>query len=965
MNLRRIKIVLGFVLAITTDSVVAQVKSYPPSPDAVQSEIFLAKAGAKAIFVSNYMDYHYAHFELSGTTEIEVTANENITSFTISPQSLNIIGTVNGDKLSFTINQIKTNHEIPAYLVVQINELEKLVILADRPEVDVPQAKGEGIYNVRATAYNADSTGVTSAQSAIQKAIDDASNAGGGIVYIPYGLYQIKQNLALKDNVSLYIEAGSVLKAIADRSEYPMVSGIDPAVIIHDAENVKIYGRGEINASGLAIMNPDLGFTEQSVEHPRRRVIETDHAQNVVLDGIIVKDGTGWTVELKRSDTVDVQEIKVLNHKDINYKIQNDGINSTSSSNTLVNQCFVMTIDDAMCSKARYNDMQNCTFSNNVIFTHSAGVKAGMQSVGNMRNIVFRNCDVIHARRGVGIDTREGYKPIKGVVFNDIRVEELEPTSGGGDYAVEFATTYAPVDNITIRRVTSPNNNKIMLTGDYDITNIQFEGIELNNQLVMSDDMAQVVLGSGINITYSYDSLFSDDIFYKSSFSDISSGWVSPELINNGIKTDVSSNSAAEAWIEFSFTEVKDIHKARVFGANDNETTWMIKYQNDTTTIWSNAFPDVVPITQGWSNKTFYAHATKIRFYFYNSGGNINVNEIQCFANIVDVEDGSGDEGNKHCLLIEPEDLSKHDLFAPFYVADNEGACNGQYIESDVNGDLNAPDAKGRVVASFYIDSTARYHIYLRVIAPSINDDSFWIITDGDAVRYNLIEASTDWIWVEAPKSYELKKGLHKLQIVNRESNTKLDQILISTSPDLPTDCASCANVYDPSIVYYTLNSTVNGSGSIIMEPNDGIYQSGTSVTLTAVPDKDYLFYGWSGDAVSTSNPLTVVMDTDKNITANFIEDSTLQVGISNTIEHEEHVRIYPNPASDVFYVEPLGNAKGTVSLYRIDGVAVRKQYIEQKTIIRTNDIPEGLYLIQYVSDNGKVKYSQSLYIDR
>jgi hypothetical protein len=293
-----------------------------------------------------------------------------------------------------------------------------------------------------------------------------------------------------------------------------------------------------------------------------------------------------------------------------------------------------MTIDDAMCSKARYGPMENCTFSNNVIYTCAAGVKAGMQSVSTMKNIIFRNCDVVHARRGVGIDTKEGGKPITGVVFNDIRVEELEPTSGGSDNCVEFITELAPVDNITVRRLTSPANNKILMQGLFDITNIHFEGIELNNKLVMSDAIADVKLGSGINITHSYDSVFSDDIVYNSTCSDISSGWTNPELLNNGIKSDLATNGVTEAWIEFSCAEAIDIYKAHVYGAGETGTTWMMKYMNDTSTDWSNAFPDNDTISEGWNNKTFYATATKIRFYFYNPDGNIKINEIQCFADV-------------------------------------------------------------------------------------------------------------------------------------------------------------------------------------------------------------------------------------------------------------------------------------------------------------------------------------------
>ena len=957
-------IVLIFtVLTLISQSVIGQVKMYPTPLNAVTSAVFSLKADGSAVYVNDYMDYHYVHFELSGTTTIEVTAPENISTYTVSPVSLGIVATVLGNKLTFNIVQNKTDHETPSYLIVQINNLEKLVILADRPETDVPQASGSGIYNVRNAAYNADSTGVSSAQSAIQKAIDDATNAGGGIVYVPYGLYQIKENLTLKSNVSLYIEAGAVLKSIENRNEYPLVAGIEPAVIIHNAKNVKIYGRGEINASGFAIMNPILGFTEQSVEHPRRRVIETDNSQNIILNGILVKDGTGWTVELKLSDTAVVQNVKVLNHKDINYKIQNDGINATSSSNTLVNQCFVMTIDDAMCSKSRYNGtMKNCTFSNNVIYSWSSGVKAGMQSTGNMVNIVFRNCDVVHARRGVGIDTREGYKPIAGVVFNDIRVEELEPTSGGGDYAIEFATELAPVDNITVRRVTCTTNNKIRLAGLFDLTNIKFEGIELNNKLVMSNAMANASIEPGINVTYSYDSVFTDDIVYDSTYSDISSGWTGAGLINNGIKNDVASNSATEAWIEYSYTEALDIYKARVNISGNTGTTWMIKYWNDTSTVWSNAFPDAVTLIEGWNNKTFYASASKIRFYFYNAAGNININEIQGFADIVAIENNGGADSNK-CLLIEPEDLSGHKQFAPFYVAADATACNGSYVVSDTDGDLNLPSSTGVVNVDFYVDSAARYNFLLRVIALGTSDDSFWVIVDGDAVKYNLIKASTEWIWVEAPKSYDLTKGLHNLKIVNRESNTKLDQILISTSANLPTGCSSCGNKYDPSIIYYTLKTSAVGLGSISLDRADGVYVAGTSVTLTAIPAKGYFFDGWSGDTLSTTNPLQVVMDKNKSIAATFRKIETSNARIFSNNEINGQIQIYPNPANNVLFFNIEGQIEGTITLYGINGIAVRKQYIGQKNTISTSNLPEGLYMIQYISVNGKVKYSQSLYI--
>lgn len=938
----------------------SQVQTYPIPLNAAESEVFSLHIDGNPIAVMKYMDYHYAHFEFDGEIDLQVTASEVITGFTISPQSLKIPGTTNGNQLAFQLSQITSDHVTPNYLVLQINELEKLVILGDRPETDVPPSTGEGIYNILEYPYNADPTGETNTQAVIQQAIDDANSNGGGTVYVPNGLYRIKQNLALKSNVHLYLAPGAVLKAIEDRDEYAAVSGLPPAFIVHNAENAKIYGRGEIDGSGFAIMNPPPGFTTQSVEHPRRRVIELDRSENIRIEGIIVKDGSGWTVDLKRSDTVTVQNVKVLNHKDIIYKIQNDGINSTSSSNTLINQCFIITIDDAMCAKARYGNMENCTFSNNVNFTWAAGVKAGMQSVGNMKNIVFRNCDIIHARRGVGIDTREGLRPITGVVFNDIRVEELNPTSGGGDYCVEFITTYAPISDITVRRVSCPTNNKVILSGEYDITNILFEGLEVNGQIVTDESMLQLTTGMGINVSFTFDTIFSDNVIADTTFIDAYQGWNNTDNFHNNNIYDNVTVDANEAWVEYEFDEPMDLHKARVYSDNDTETTWMLQYQDESATEWTDAFDVAGTLNQGWNNKTFYAKAKRVLFHFSNTSGNINVNEIQAFA-YVDFDDMNN--YTSQCLLIEPEDLAEHPLFAPFYVVEDTTACGGSYIVSPQSGGMNSPSEEGRVVVLFDVEEPAEYHVYLRVIAASITNDSFWIVMNGSNIKYNLIELSEDWIWVEAPQTFNLEEGTHKLEIVRRESNTKLDQILVSTSDELPSGCYSCENIYEADLaLYYLLETSASPGGSISMDPVGSYFAEGSTVTLTAIPDDGYVFDEWTGSIADTANPIAITMDGNKMVNATFSLDTGTNV--NNPADNTQQFFIFPNPAREHVHIQPAANDYGYLNIYRVDGTLVKRTFINEKTVLSTSDLPRGVYLFQWISQKSHDTHSEKLIID-
>ncbi|MBP2832983.1 fibronectin type III domain-containing protein [Aquimarina sp. U1-2] len=76
----------------------------------------------------------------------------------------------------------------------------------------------------------------------------------------------------------------------------------------------------------------------------------------------------------------------------------------------------------------------------------------------------------------------------------------------------------------------------------------------------------------------------------------------------------------------------------------------------------------------------------------------------------------------------------------------------------------------------------------------------------------------------------------------------------------------------DTSIVSYTLTTTTEGQGSV---SGAGTYPEGTSVTLTASPAAGWQFESWSGTSTNASNPLTIVMQGNTTITANFTENTS------------------------------------------------------------------------------------------
>ncbi|MDD4986133.1 MAG: InlB B-repeat-containing protein, partial [Dehalococcoidales bacterium] len=77
---------------------------------------------------------------------------------------------------------------------------------------------------------------------------------------------------------------------------------------------------------------------------------------------------------------------------------------------------------------------------------------------------------------------------------------------------------------------------------------------------------------------------------------------------------------------------------------------------------------------------------------------------------------------------------------------------------------------------------------------------------------------------------------------------------------------------------------SVSASVGGAISPVRGNYRDGSPVMLTATPSEGYQFDSWSGDASGTSPKVTITMDGDKNITANFDTISyTLSTSVNPT----------------------------------------------------------------------------------
>jgi hypothetical protein len=73
-------------------------------------------------------------------------------------------------------------------------------------------------------------------------------------------------------------------------------------------------------------------------------------------------------------------------------------------------------------------------------------------------------------------------------------------------------------------------------------------------------------------------------------------------------------------------------------------------------------------------------------------------------------------------------------------------------------------------------------------------------------------------------------------------------------------------------IIEYELNIIKNPSEGGVVSPNGGFYSEGTNLSVVAEPSSEYEFLNWTGDIESSSSKISFEINSDLNLTANFIK---------------------------------------------------------------------------------------------
>ena len=237
------------------------------------------------------------------------------------------------------------------------------------------------------------------------------------VLYFGPGVHYVEDRISLCDNQTVFIDEGAVL--------YGAIEAVDK-------KNIKIVGYGIVDNSfmergdeinGCAALAPD---TDKKLGNP----IFLNRCENAVIEGVTIVNSSGWSIYLDGCNNVLVDNIKLIGM----WRYNADGCDFCNCQNSSIKNSFLRTFDDCIVVKGfKLNNnlpVENILADNCVLWCDwGRNLEVGAEtSAPYIKNITYRNCDVIYGCHVV-LDIQHGDRAeMSNVNFEDIRIEYREKT---------------------------------------------------------------------------------------------------------------------------------------------------------------------------------------------------------------------------------------------------------------------------------------------------------------------------------------------------------------------------------------------------------------------------------------------------------------------------------------------------------------------------------------------------------
>lgn len=290
------------------------------------------------------------------------------------------------------------------------------------------------------------------------------------VLYFGKGIHTFTERIELRDNQTVFIDEGAVLYGSLNASCKKNIKVVGYGIL----DNSLMKRANEIN--GCAILAPDAG---KDTGNP----IFFDRCENIEINGITIVNSSGWNVYLDGCKNIIVDNIKLIGQ----WRYNADGCDFCNCINGTIKNSFLRTFDDCITVKGfKLNNklpVENILAENCVLWCDwGKAIEIGCETCAPyLKNMTFRDCDVIHGG-SIMLDIAQGDGgDIDNVLFEDIRLEysgcEMFPAIQFEDSTeyVDFEKEFTPSPFCIIAGVT------MWSIDDYcgNMTDVRFKDIKI------------------------------------------------------------------------------------------------------------------------------------------------------------------------------------------------------------------------------------------------------------------------------------------------------------------------------------------------------------------------------------------------------------------------------------------------------------------------------------------------------
>jgi len=508
--------------------------------------------------------------------------------------------------------------------------------------------------------------------------------------------------------------------------------------------NIAITGSGTIDGAGNLITgNPGSGEAD--------KILSLTRCDGLRLDGVTFRRGGHFAILTNNCNNITSDGLRIDTASD------RDGWNVISASDVTVTGADISANDDALVFKSDW--ALGATLPNGHVTVDTANLSAGCcnalmfgsETCGNFTDYQFSNITITSAgKSGLGMVSMDGAN------ISDVHYRDITMTGVRSPIMEKIGTRKRCGNSPGVGHISSITYDDITATGASPSFSPTLWGESGSNRIngVTFTNVHITVPGGNGAMSTSVPSNTATDYNPNSIGTRPAYGW----YLHNADNVTFTGSSVGFA--------SDDGRPAVIANAGSNLTFDGFTVERGSKSPYDLGFQSITGYCVSNARTTTGATAK------------------------VDSSGSTASCGTTPPTVTVTAEAESGTVTAPMQIQADAAASGGSYVTVAAgNNSKSSAPPDGSTVIPFTVGAAGTYQLWGRVIAPTNDDDSFWVRVDnGPWTDWNDIPAGSSWHWATVTDDSKgdaivltgLAAGAHTVAVAYREDGARLDRVLIT-----------------------------------------------------------------------------------------------------------------------------------------------------------------------------------------